>query len=238
MRRRIGVYGGTFDPIHHGHLKMAEAVLKAFAMDRLVFVPAFIPPHKHREGISSPFHRLAMLALATANSQRMFVSYIELEAPAYSYTIETLERLQAVSENAQLFFVMGGDSFKEIKMWHQYERILTEYDCIVAARPNQLGQTDQPNQEDGYIDGENMADHLAPHLRVRVVDLRGGRLPPDEPIPTPHIYLTDYIEVDVSSTNVREKAAQGRPLDDLVPHAVAEYIGKYKLYQKQECQRL
>jgi nicotinate-nucleotide adenylyltransferase len=237
LRRRVGVYGGTFDPIHHGHLKVAEAVLKAFAMDRLVFVPAYIPPHKRREVISSPFHRLAMLALATANSQRMFVSYIELEAPAYSYTIETLERLQAASENAQLFFVMGADSFKEITTWHEYERILTEYDCIVAARPD---PPDPPDPEDGHLEGqqraEDMADHLAPHLRVRVIDLCGGRLPPNEPLSTPHIYLTDYTQVDVSATNIRERAAQGRPLDDLVPHAVATYIEKYKLYQKQEYQ--
>ncbi|MBL8186827.1 MAG: adenylyltransferase/cytidyltransferase family protein, partial [Acidobacteria bacterium] len=94
MRQRIAVYGGTFDPIHDGHLRVADAILKAFAMDRMLFVPAFVPPHKRSQQISSPFHRLAMLALATADQPQMFVSSIELEAPQRPYTIETLGRLQ------------------------------------------------------------------------------------------------------------------------------------------------
>ncbi len=219
MRQRIGVYGGTFDPIHNGHLKVAEAILKAFALDRLLFVVSAIPPHKRKQAIGSPFHRLAMAALATADSPQMFVSTVELESPSRPYTIETLERLRTELQPVRLFFVMGADSFKDVTSWYEYERILSEYDVIVATRP-------------GYRNDENIAANLAPQLQARVVDLRGGLYPLDETSESARIYLTDYVEVDVSATAVREAVAQGRSIGELVPAAVASYIEKYRLYRK------
>jgi nicotinate-nucleotide adenylyltransferase len=219
LRQRIGVYGGTFDPIHNGHLKVAEAISNAFALDRLLLVVSAIPPHKRKQAIGSPFHRLAMAALATADSPQMFVSTVELESPSRPYTIETLERLRAELQPVQLFFVMGADSFKDVTSWHEYERILSEYDVIVATRP-------------GYRSGENIAANLAPQLQARVVDLRGGLFPLDEDLESARIYLTDYVEVDVSATNVREAVAQGRSIGDLVPPPVASHIEKYQLYRK------
>jgi nicotinate-nucleotide adenylyltransferase len=135
LRRSIGIYGGTFDPVHNGHLQVAEAILNAFALDRLVFVPAYAPPHKRKQTISSPFHRMSMLTLATANSDKIFVSTIELEAPSRPYTIETLGRLQAELDPVRLFFIMGADSFRDVTSWRSYERILSEFDVIVATRP-------------------------------------------------------------------------------------------------------
>jgi len=219
LRQRIGVYGGTFDPIHNGHLKVAEAILEAFGLDRLLFVPAALPPHKRKQTISSPFHRLAMLALATADEPKIFVSTIELESPSRPYTIETLGRLQTELHPVRLFFVMGADSFKDVTSWREHERILSEYDVIVATRP-------------GYRSDENIAAHLAPQLQARIVDLRGGRNPSDENLSSPLSYLTDYAAVDVSATDIREAAGQGRAIDDLVPPAVAAYIAKYELYRK------
>lgn len=219
MRQRIGVYGGTFDPIHNGHLKVAEAILKAFALDRMLFVVSAIPPHKRKQAIGSPFHRLVMAALATAHSPQMFVSTIELESPSRPYTIETLERLRTELQPVQLFFVMGADSFKDVTSWHKYERILSEYDVIVATRP-------------GYRNDENIAANLAPQLQARVVDLRGGLYPLDDDLEPARIYLTDYVEVEVSATGIREAVAQGCSIGDLVPLPVASYIEKYKLYRK------
>jgi nicotinate-nucleotide adenylyltransferase len=224
LRHRIGVYGGTFDPIHNGHFKVAEAVLKSFAMERMLFVPAYVPPHKRTQEISSPYHRLAMLALATADEPQMLISTIELEAPSKPYTIETLQRLQSEYPDARLFFVMGADSFKDITIWRQHERILGEYDVIVATRP-------------GYLDDQEVAVHLAQQLQAKIVDLRGGLLPLNESLVTQHIYLTDYVVVDVSATDIREIAAQGGGVDDFVPQSVAAYIAKYKLYQNLECQK-
>lgn len=225
MRQRIGVYGGTFDPVHHGHLRVAEAILKAFALDRLLFVPAYVPPHKRKQTISSPFHRLAMLALATADAPKLFVSTIELESPSQPYTIETLGRLQAEFDPVRLFFVMGADSFKDVTSWRRYERILSDYDVIVAARPKY-------SKYYGCHNEEQIAGHLTPQLQTRIVDLRDGQLPANEHLNSPHIYLTDYVAVDVSATDIREAVEQGREIDHLVPPAVGAYIEKYKLYRK------
>ncbi len=225
LRRRIGIYGGTFDPVHNGHLKVAEAVSNAFALDRIFFVPAFTPPHKRKRMISSPFHRMAMLALATADSAKMFISTVELDAPSRPYTIETLGRLQTELQPARLFFVMGADSFGDVTSWREHEAILSEYDVIVATRPGYRCQ-------DGAQNGEETVGSLAPQLRRQIVDLRGGAYPSNEDLKSSRIYLTDYVSVDVSATGIREAVEQGRSIDGLVPPSVAAYIEKYRLYQK------
>lgn len=228
LRWRIGVYGGTFDPVHNGHLNVAEAVLNAFALDRIFFVPAFTPPHKRKRMISSPFHRMAMLALATADSPKMFVSTVELEAPSRPYTIETLERLRAEFQPARLFFVMGADSFGDVTSWREYEAILSEYDVVVATRPGYRGR----DGDDGAQNDERTVGSLAPQLRGRIVDLRGGAHPSDEDLKSSRIYLTDYVSIDVSATGIRESVEEGRSIEGLVPPSVAAYIEKYRLYQK------
>jgi nicotinate-nucleotide adenylyltransferase len=222
VTRRVGIYGGTFDPVHNGHLSVAAALSEAFAFDQLLFVPAFVPPHKRTREIASPFHRYAMAVLATLGNAKMQVSTVELEAPARPYTIETLGRLQEREQGAQLFFIMGADSFAEVMSWRAYERLLGEYRVVVAARP-------------GYGDevGEAAA-HLPERLRARVVDLRGGRRPGAGDFETPRIFLTDYVAADVSATEVRRMARAGRPLGGVVPGAVAAYIARYGLYKSDE----
>jgi len=228
LRRRIGIYGGTFDPVHCGHIGVAEAVSNAFALDRIIFVPAFTPPHKRKRTISSPFHRMAMLALATADSSKMFVSTVELEAPSRPYTIETLGRLRTELRPARLFFVMGADSFGDVTSWREYEAILSEYDVVVVTRPGYP----EHDASDGAQNGEEAVGALAPQISRRIVDLRGGAYPSDEDLKSPRIYLTDYVSIDVSATGIREAARQGRPIDGLVPPSVAAYVEKYRLYQK------
>lgn len=227
MRQRIAIYGGTFDPIHNGHWQVAKAILHCFAMDQLLFVPAFVPPHKRGQQISSPFHRLAMLAVATMNEPKMFVSPAEVEAPERPFTVQTLDRLKADLNNAQLFFVMGADSFRDVTTWREHQRLLTEYDVIVATRPGY-----QTGHQGGHPDGIPIAAHLSPELQTKLVDLSGGQLPSEEDFASPRIYLTDYVEVDVSATDVREIAQQGKKVENWVPPPVATYIEKYKLYQK------
>jgi nicotinate-nucleotide adenylyltransferase len=221
LQQRIGIYGGTFDPIHIGHLEVAAAIIGAFALDHLLFVPAFVPPHKRARVISSPFHRYAMLALATAKSETMRLSTIELEAPARPWTIETLGRLQQAHPTAQLFFLMGTDSFADLTTWREYERLVSEYHIIVALRP-------------GYDGAGAIDEHLPPQLRQRVIDLRGGQLPDETRLAEPHTWLADYVEVDVSASELREAARAGRPIDDFVPPVVARYIEKYRLYRQSQ----
>lgn len=217
-RKRIGVYGGTFDPIHNGHLQVAGAIIDAFALDQMLLIPAFVPPHKKGRTITSPFHRYAMLALATAESEVMRLSPLELEAPARPWTIDTLDQLRELQPSAQLFFLMGADSFAEITSWREYERLLSKYHIIVAWRP-------------GFENGDLAGGELAPWLQTHIVDLRGGRLP-DETIPEEsRTWLTDYLEVNISSSGIREALREGRSVDNDVPRAVARYIEKYQLYQ-------
>ena len=222
MAECIGVYGGTFDPPHLGHLAIAERLVDAFALDRLLMVPAATPPHKRGQTISSPFHRLAMLALATAESPRLYVSPVEVEPGATPYTVDTLRRLQQGLPDARLFFVMGADSFRDVSYWHQYEELLTRYSTIVAMRPGFPGEKATSWRE--------MAGNLPIWFQKLVVDLRGERRPTTQQMERPSIYLTDYVSVDVSATNIRLAVAEGRSLRDLVPPPVATYIEKYQLY--------
>lgn len=220
-RERIGIYGGTFDPIHYGHLRVAAAICEAFALDQFFFVPAFVPPHKRDRQISSSYHRYAMVVLATLNHPqiahtKLAALTLELEAPTRPYTIETLQRLQIVHPHADLFFVMGADSFAEVNLWREYERLLTEYNIIVAARPPA---------------DDVSAQHLSSKCQSHVVDLRGSKRPDWSAISGPKVFLTDYVAVDIAATEVREAVRTGQPIDTFVPSEVARYIATYDLYR-------
>lgn len=227
MKRRIGVYGGTFDPVHRGHLSVARAVLENFSLNELLLVPAFVPPHKRGREISAPHHRYAMLALATRHEPLMRISTIELDAPTRPYTFETMASLQAQNAEAELFFVMGMDSFREVTLWRNYETLLATYSIIVAARPGNTTENNSGKEAQGQ--------HLAPALRERIVDLRGAQRPTKEQLTDPHIFVTDYVAVDVSATAIRaavEAKQNAEPnIDNFVPTVVAEYVRKYALYR-------
>src|SRR5258708_1333778 len=131
---RAAIYGGTFDPVHKGHIKVARKVLELFDLEEVLFVPACLPPHK--SAISSAFHRFAMLALATEQDARLRISTIELDEPARPYAVDTVERMQkAMGAGRQLFFMIGADSWSEITTWHEWQRLLRMCDVIVVTRP-------------------------------------------------------------------------------------------------------
>src|ERR1043165_7316990 len=124
-RKRIALYGGTFDPVHNGHLAIAQNVLRLFALDELLFIPAHIAPHKRERAVTPALKRYAMLALATQSEERMRISSIELDAPERPYTIDTLARLrERLGPQARLFFMMGADSWADITTWREWERLL------------------------------------------------------------------------------------------------------------------
>jgi nicotinate-nucleotide adenylyltransferase len=224
-QRRVGLYGGTFDPVHAGHIAVARALIESFAFAEVLFIPAYIAPHK-RTGVrrpASPLHRYAMLALATADEPRMRISTIELDAPQRPYTVETLARLRtAFGPTARLFFVMGADSWADITTWREWERLLTLTDHVVMARP-------------GY---ELQTAHVTDAIRQRIVDLRGRTTTEIEGALTTtdeaHIYFTDAVYADVSATAIRQ-ATRASEIEDgaslPVPAAVAEYIRKYGVYR-------
>jgi nicotinate-nucleotide adenylyltransferase len=215
-KSRIAFYGGTFDPVHCGHLTVAKRLVELFGLDRFIFVPAFHAPHKPETKPTSAFHRFAMLCLATAGDVNISVSDIELETGEKQYSIDTLSRLKAANNDSEIFFVMGADSWSEITTWRDWERLLLLTNQIVVSRP-------------GY---EIESDHITEKVRERIVDLRGGKHIGDCQFET-SIYITDAVWLDVSATAIREDVREDEVLDraDDVPPEVAKYIEKYELYR-------
>ena len=212
--RRIALYGGTFDPVHTGHLEIARRVAELFEIEKLIFIPAQMAPHKIGRPVTEPIHRYAMLALATQNDPRLSISTFELDDPRRKYTVDTIGYFQRLFGNeCELFFIMGADSWSEITTWREWERLLTMTNHIVVTRP-------------GY---EPTTTHVGA-LSERIVDLRSGKGALDQQ----GIFFTDVVMNDVSATNIRRLASEGRieELEGLVPGPVLEYIRKYAIYRE------
>ena len=214
-KTRIAFYGGSFDPVHRGHLAIARGLTEQFEIDEFVFVPAFHAPHKKRLAPTSAIDRYAMLALATNNESNISVSKIEIDVPHKPYTVDTLTRLNELLPDAQLFFVMGADSWRDIRTWREWEKVLSLTDHIVVTRP-------------GY---QVSGDHLTSEIVDRIVDARGKdriRFPDDT---ENRIYFTDVVNMDVAASEIRKKIREND--DDWrsdVTVEVAKYIQKYQIY--------
>src|SRR5438445_2085904 len=154
--RRIAFYGGSFDPVHRGHLAVAQALLEQFELDEFVFIPAFHAPHKVRLKPTSAYDRYAMLCLVTENEPNMSVSKMEVEMPDRPYSVQTLRQLNVERPDDEIFFVMGADSWMDIRTWREWETVLTMTNIIVVTRPD---------VEIGF-------DHVTDEICSRIVDLR------------------------------------------------------------------
>ena len=217
-QKRIALYGGTFDPVHAGHLEVARRVLKLFEIEKVLFIPAQMAPHKIGRSVTEPIHRYAMLALATKDDPQLSISTFELDAPDRRYTVDTVERFQQVlGDSTELFFIMGADSWSEITTWREWERLLSMTNHIIVTRP-------------GY---EPVGTHVGA-VGERIVDLRSGQSPQVEG--DKKIYFTDVVMKDVSATSIRRFANEGsfEELTGLVPGPVLEYIKKYGIYRTDE----
>ncbi|MGA2746947.1 MAG: nicotinate (nicotinamide) nucleotide adenylyltransferase [Candidatus Sulfotelmatobacter sp.] len=238
----IGLFGGTFDPVHRGHLALARAGLEQCKLHRIHFVPANIPPHKQRQPLSPFVHRFAMLALATA-AEKAFVPSL-LEAPEEgagpdrtgsrtssrrtkdgsekpNYTIDTVLRLKRSFKAAdKLFLLIGMDAFADIAKWHQCEALFRECEFVVASRP-------------GYSLAD-VANALPESLRPRPEVTRPFHKQPatgDLVLPGAVIHLLADLHQPASATAIRQAAAAGKPLGRFVDAPVAEYIRKMGLYK-------
>lgn len=208
------MYGGTFDPVHVGHLEIARRVSKLFEIEKVIFIPAQMAPHKIARPVTDPIHRYAMLALATQDDSRLLISTFELDDPDRRYTVNTVEHFQReLDDSTELFFIMGADSWSEITTWREWERLLTMTNHIVVTRP-------------GY---EPATSHVGSHAE-RIVDLRSGI----QPVRANGIFFTDVVMNDVSATNIRRLASEGRTdeLVNLLPGPVLAYIKKYGIYRE------
>src|ERR687891_1284496 len=135
-KKRIALYGGTFDPVHAGHLEIAHRVSELFEIEKVIFIPAQMAPHKVGWPVTEPIHRYAMLALATQDDPRLFVSTYELDDPDRRYTVDTIEHFQRqLNDSTELFFIMGADSWAEITTWREGGRFFLMTNHNVAQRP-------------------------------------------------------------------------------------------------------
>lgn len=199
---RIGLMGGTFDPIHYGHLVTAEGARVEFALDKVFFVPSGRPPHKPADEVTPAEHRYLMTVLATLGNPYFEVSRLDIDRPGPSYTVETIEEARRLwGPSAQLFFITGADAILEILTWKDPERLLSSCHFIAATRP-------------GYDLGR---------LEGAIGDL-WRRF-------SHRIHVVQVPAMSISSSDIRERVRRGYPIRYLVPEAVADYIYKYRLYQ-------
>src|ERR1044072_1831180 len=141
-QKRIALYGGTFDPVHIGHIEVARRISQLFEIEKVLFIPAQMAPHKIGRPVTEPIHRYAMLAQATQDDPQLLISTFELDAPDRRYTVDTVEHFQWVlGDSTELFFIMGADSWAEITTWREWERLLTMTNHIVVTRPGYEPQT-------------------------------------------------------------------------------------------------
>jgi len=223
-KRRLALYGGTFDPVHLGHLAVARKVSRLFEIDQLWFVLARVAPHKQHRPATPALHRYAMLALVTATEPTFLVSSFELDEPAPTYTVDTLTHFKSrFGATTIIYFIMGADSWSEIMSWHDSDRLLALTHHIVVTRP-------------GYELG---CAHVPPEARERIVDLRGLDMAQTAAIiereTQQKIFFTDVVFEDVAATAIRRTIKEDSgELTNLVPREVAEYIGKYQLYRDLE----
>jgi nicotinate-nucleotide adenylyltransferase len=209
--RRIGILGGTFDPIHRGHTDAAEAAREALELTRVLVVPANIPPHRPQP-VASPYHRFAMAALAVSGRAGWGVSDQELRHGAPSYTSATLRRLSDRGyAPSELFFLIGADAFGDIASWKDYPAILGCAHFVVVSRP-------------GYPVDE--LAHRLPSLASRMISTSPGELAQAEP----SIILIHAETADVSSTTIRRHRAEGRPVTGMVDPGVQQHIEEHGLY--------
>ncbi len=199
----IGIMGGTFDPVHLGHLAIAKQAWHQLSMSEVIFMPAGHPYFKANAPISSPDDRLNMLKLALVENPHFKISLLEIQRPGPSYAVDTLSQLRKnISLSDELFFILGWDSLLTLTRWQQPERLLQLCKLVAAPRP-------------GYS---------KPDLHELEQDLPGI---------SQKTVIMDKPVIDISSTDIRERVREGLPIDHLVPRAVAEYILEHNLYKKE-----
>lgn len=218
LEDRIGLFGGTFNPVHLGHLRAAEEVRRRAGLRRVLFIPSYLPPHKQSAEMASPEDRFAMVRLAVKGHPAFEASPLEIEARETSYSIITLNKVQEIHRDSRVFFILGIDAFMEIRTWRAYRDVLARCRFIVISRPGYRLDEARRALPGDYADSILELPEAGP---LDTVTADGYR-----------IFLVAIDALDISSTAVRRLARAGRPLTGLVPEAVDFYIRKKKLYQE------
>ena len=243
----IGLFGGSFDPIHRGHLALAQAAARHYSLRQVLFVPANVPPHKQKQPLTAFIHRYAMVALGTQDERGFVASLLEApefatthavtaapstssgqapgrpgerSSPAANYSIDTVRQLkQILKKSDRLFFLIGIDAFRDVAQWHEARALLAECDFIVASRPG--------------FSLRDVAESLPEDLRPPAAVTRPFHKQPakgDLVLPGVALHLLEGVNQSVSATTIRAAAAQGKPLTRWLDPRVADYVRKHGLY--------
>jgi nicotinate-nucleotide adenylyltransferase len=209
---RIGIFGGTFDPIHNGHLRAAEEVGESFSLERIYFVPVFIPPHKKDQKISGVEDRLNMVRLAIKGNSFFKLSDIEVKRGGISYSIDTINSMEKKFD--ELYYLIGVDAFSEIHTWHRYTDLFYHTNFIVMVRPSHT-------RESGL---RMFPSRVRKHIKAlddRTFEHVSGK----------RVHLQLVTQLDISATRIRFSMGEGKSIRYLVPSQVEKYIKGKELYQ-------
>lgn len=212
--RKVGIMGGTFNPIHIGHLRSAEEVREAFGLETVIFVPSATPPHKDNRGIIAQGERYLMVASAVSDNPRLDVSDVEILRGKTSYTIDTLEALEREMEGTELYFILGLDAFLEIGTWREYEKLFEMANFVVTDRPD--GKSSNPD----FVLPPELAGLFKKEGDDILVHLSGKK-----------IYFYDIMGLEISSTEIRGLIKKKKSIKYLVPERVKQYIELRGLYR-------
>jgi nicotinate-nucleotide adenylyltransferase len=219
---RFGLFGGTFNPVHLGHLRAALEVKEGFELEEIFLIPAALPPHKIPGEVVDAGERLHMLNLALEDTAGFSVSDIELKRSGPSYTIDTVNHFKnALPERSQIYLVMGLDAFLEIDSWKSYEKLLVQVPIIVINRPQTDRCTSSVGWElmDAYLKSSISGDYTFSELQSCYLA--------DDKQP---IHIFEVTALDISSTKIRRLIKEGRSIGYLVPRKAAEFINSRGLY--------
>ncbi|HRD02818.1 MAG TPA: nicotinate-nucleotide adenylyltransferase [Candidatus Saccharicenans sp.] len=212
-----GLFGGTFNPIHNGHLWAAEEVRKYLPMQRILFIPSYIPPHKDQKEVVPAWHRLRMVEIACQAHPGFIASDLEVKNPGPSYSIITLKKLKELFPQDTFWFILGSDAFLEIDTWKDYTRLLQECSFVIVRRPGY--ELEKLNK---------VIDKIRPELVVEIDKQEKAEV---KDCGRPGLYLIDIDALDISSSKIRQRLRAGLPVTGLVPPGVEDYILKNHLYR-------
>jgi nicotinate-nucleotide adenylyltransferase len=220
---RIGLFGGTFNPIHLGHLRAVQEIKKEFKLEQVFIIPAALPPHKTPVTVADAADRLKMINLALADLSGITVSDVELKRPGPSYTIDTVRHFkQTLADDDSIYLILGLDAFLEINTWKYYSQLLEQIAFIVMARPDQNYPKAHQGWKimEGFLQSSISEDYEFSASQGCYTST--GKKP---------IYIRDIRALDISSTKIREKIKKNQSIENLVPPEVAEFIRLKGLYK-------
>lgn len=219
QKNRLGLFGGTFNPIHLGHIEAGKVVQSRFHLDQVLYIPSSIPPHKETRDMASAADRFNMVSAAVSGIPGFVASSIEIETPGTSYSIHTLDRIRKQHPDADIYFILGIDAFLEIDTWKDYAKVLERCFFIVISRP-------------GY-ELNNAFSVLGGKLKDRMQELRTDAEPPDPFSSETSIFLLTIDALDIASSDIRRNLSSRLSISGMVSQPVREYIKEHRLYMTQ-----